>query len=175
MNPPNGPVVTIDDVSKYFESTMTMAVDQVSFAASAGEVVSICGENGAGKSTLMNLLSGVLTPDSGTITVKDVVIDSTANTLRAGVGMVHQHFELVPTFTVAQNVMLGSEPTHRGFVDDRVANVATLELADEFNLPIDPAAVVATLPVGMRQRVEILKALRTRAAPSSSSTSRRPC
>jgi simple sugar transport system ATP-binding protein len=132
-----------------------------SLSVGAGEIHALVGENGAGKSTLMRILSGMFTPDAGTVEVfgRDVTGWSTAQAIAAGVGMVHQHFMLVPTLTVAENVALGTEPT-RGMVMDREkARRDVEELSRRTGLSVDANRLVSRLSVGEAQRVEILKAL----------------
>src|SRR5206468_2815940 len=126
-----------------------------------GEIHALVGENGAGKSTLMRILSGMFKPDAGRVEVngKDVTGWSTADAIAAGVGMVHQHFMLVPTLTVAENVMLGSELTRGPVLDRAAAEEAVRKLSVETGLAVPPAARVADLTVGQAQRVEILKTL----------------
>jgi simple sugar transport system ATP-binding protein len=126
-----------------------------------GEIHALVGENGAGKSTLMRVLAGMYAPNSGTMEVegRDVTGWSTADAIAAGVGMVHQHFMLVPTLTVAENVMLGSELTRGPVLDRAAAEEAVRKLSVETGLAVPPAAKVADLTVGQAQRVEILKTL----------------
>jgi general nucleoside transport system ATP-binding protein len=122
----------------------------------------LLGENGAGKSTLMNILYGLYHPDEGEILVNDkpVKFESPSDAIRMGIGMVHQHFMLIPVFTVAENVMLGSELTSPfGFLDRRRARREVERLGKQFGLPLDPDAAVESLSVGAQQRVEIVKAL----------------
>jgi simple sugar transport system ATP-binding protein len=138
------------------------ANDHISLKVEPGQIHSLLGENGAGKSTLMNVLFGLLHPDEGEILIDgDVVrISDSGDAVRRGIGMVHQHFMLVPVFTVAENVVLGFEPT-KSFdrVDYKRATEEIRELSRQFKLEVDPDAVVENLPVGLQQRVEILKAL----------------
>lgn len=152
-------------ITKYFPSSHVLANDGVDFAVEQGHVHALVGENGAGKTTLMNILFGLIPPDRGTIRVNgsETHITHPDEAIRLGIGMVHQHFKLVPSFTVAQNILLGIEPVRLGFLNQRDENVAVKKLADEFGLPVDPAAVVGELPVGLQQRVEILKALQRNA------------
>ncbi len=127
-----------------------------------GEIHALLGENGAGKSTLMNVLYGLLQPDEGEILVdgRPVRIKGPADAIAAGIGMVHQHFMLVPVFTVAENVVLGAERVGAGGVLDRKgAREEVIEVSNRYGLAVDPDAVVEDLPVGVQQRVEIIKAL----------------
>lgn len=155
------PRLEVRGLRKYFASSGVLAVADVSLEVHPGEVVAIIGENGTGKSTLMNLLFGVHSPDAGEILIDGNVVEirDQQDAIAQGLGMVHQHFELVPSFTVAQNVLLGREPRRRGLYDDEEANRIVARLADEVGLVIDPAVRVGDLPVGAQQRVEILKAL----------------
>ncbi len=133
----------------------------VELAVERGTVHAIVGENGAGKSTLMKILSGVLRPDEGTMEVHGEPYSprDPAEASARGVGMVYQHFMLVEPFTVAENVVLGAEPSARGLLDVSRSEAEVRALADRYGLPIDPAARVRDLSVGERQRVEILKVL----------------
>jgi simple sugar transport system ATP-binding protein len=138
-----------------------LANDDVDFDLYAGEVHTLLGENGAGKSTLMKVLYGLYPPDAGTIRIngEPATIESPNDAIANGIGMIHQHFMLVPTLTVAENVALGL-PSSRGFITDLdVVSKRIMELADQYGLEIDPSAVVWQLSVGERQRVEIIKAL----------------
>ncbi|MDT7706552.1 MAG: ral nucleoside transport system ATP-binding protein [Pseudonocardiales bacterium] len=138
------------------------ANDAVDLVAEPGEIHALLGENGAGKSTLMNVLYGLYQPDEGEILVDDVPVTFTGpgDAMAAGIGMVHQHFMLIPVFTVAENVMLGHEETKRGgFLDRRRAKKDVTEISRRYNLEVPPDALVADLPVGVQQRVEIIKAL----------------
>jgi len=139
-----------------------VANDAIDLAVGNGEIHAILGENGAGKSTLMNIVYGLLAPDEGTISVdgKVVSIDSPLDALAAGIGMVHQHFMLIPVFTVAENIVLGHEKTKGpGLLDLEAARKEILRVSAEFNFDIDPDALVEDLPVGLQQRVEIIRAL----------------
>jgi simple sugar transport system ATP-binding protein len=138
------------------------ANDQVNLSVRAAEIHAIVGENGAGKSTLMRILYGLYQPDAGTITVKGrpVTIDGPRAALAHGIGMVHQHFTLIPVFTVAENVILGTEPTTAiGRLRLREAEAEIAELCRRHGFALDPAARVETLSVGEQQRVEIIKVL----------------
>ncbi len=140
---------------------LVVANDRVDFDVEWGEVHALIGENGAGKSTLMKILYGLQLPDEGSIEVngKAVEIPNARTAINLGVGMVHQHFMLVETLSVAENLVLGSEP-HRGpLLDYRVARRRTRELIEEFGFDIDPDTLIGDLPVGLQQQVEILKAL----------------
>ena len=139
-----------------------VANDDVNLRLATGEVVALIGENGAGKSTLMSILYGMYRPDGGTIRLdgRDVVFSSPADAIAAGIGMVHQHFMLVPNFTVAENVVLGVEPTGRlGSLDIDAARRMVREISERYSLELDPDAVIEELPVGVQQRVEIVKVL----------------
>jgi simple sugar transport system ATP-binding protein len=126
-----------------------------------GEVHALLGENGAGKSTLMNILYGLYRPDAGEIRLngKRVAFASARDAIRAGIGMVHQHFMLIPVMTVAENIVLGVEPTSGVLLDERGAERRVRELSEQFGLAVDPTALVSEITVGQEQRVEILKAL----------------
>jgi ABC-type uncharacterized transport system ATPase subunit len=138
------------------------ANDSIDLAVADGEIHAILGENGAGKSTLMNIVYGLLSPDEGSISVdgKIVSIDSPLDALAAGIGMVHQHFMLIPVFTVAENIVLGHEKTKGpGLLDLADARKEILRVSSEYNFDIDPDALIEDLPVGLQQRVEIIRAL----------------
>jgi len=139
-----------------------VANDAIDLVVEPGEVHGLLGENGAGKSTLMNILYGLSAFDEGEILIdgSPVTFADPGDAIAAGIGMVHQHFMLVPVFTVAENIMLGNEPVDRfRRFDRRAANREVEALAGRFGLPVDPDAKVEDLPVGLQQRVEILKAL----------------
>jgi general nucleoside transport system ATP-binding protein len=140
-----------------------VANDGIDLVVRPGEIKGLLGENGAGKSTLMNVLYGLMQPDEGEILVDDrpLRIRSPKDAINAGIGMVHQHFMLVPVFTVAENVTLGVERTRLGFglLDRRRARKDVLELSERYGLAVNPDAYVGDLPVGVQQRVEIIKAL----------------
>ncbi len=148
------------DIVKVYPNGM-VANNHVDFSVRKGEIHALVGENGAGKSTLMKILYGLEQPTSGEILLKGeaVSISSPHKAIALGIGMVHQNFMLVPSFTIAQNVVLGSEPTRGRFVDERSAVAITEKLAADYGLEVDPLAPVEATPVGMRQRVEILKTL----------------
>jgi len=139
-----------------------VANDNVNLSLNTGEVLSLIGENGAGKSTLMSVLYGMYKPDEGEIVIDGEirVFTSPADAIAAGIGMVHQHFMLVPVFTVAENVVLGVEPTGKfGKLNIDEARRMVREISDKYNLDLDPDAVIEDLPVGVQQRVEIVKVL----------------
>ncbi|MGB4324662.1 MAG: ABC transporter ATP-binding protein [Candidatus Nanopelagicales bacterium] len=139
-----------------------LANDDVSLTARSGKVLALIGENGAGKSTLMNILSGLYRPDAGEIFIdgKQQHFADPGDAIKAGIGMVHQHFMLVPVFTVAENVVLGVEPTFAGNILNRKkANKEVEEISKKYGLAVDPKALTEDLPVGLQQRVEIIKVL----------------
>lgn len=139
-----------------------IANDSISLKVEAGEIHALLGENGAGKSTLMNVVYGLLEPDSGEILMdgKSLKITGPADALAVGIGMVHQHFMLVNVFTVAENIMLGNEHVKGfGFLDLDAAREEIRRVSSEYGLEVDPDAVIEELPVGIQQRVEILRAL----------------
>ena len=138
------------------------ANDHIDLTVQAGEIHCLLGENGAGKSTLMNVLYGLYQADEGFILLDDVVqqFAGPGDAMAAGIGMVHQHFMLIPVFTVAENVMLGHEQTtFGGRLDLTAARAKVREISDRFGFDVDPDAIVEDLPVGVQQRVEIIKAL----------------
>src|SRR2546426_5785015 len=138
------------------------ANDQVDFQLAAGEIHALLGENGAGKTTLMHILYGLSRPDQGDIVVRGapVHLTSPGDAMACGIGMVHQHFMLVPALTVTENIILGQEPSRRGpFLDVPEAAQHIRQLAAQYHLDVDPQALIQDLSVGLRQRVEILKAL----------------
>ncbi|MDQ1130852.1 ABC transporter ATP-binding protein [Microbacterium sp. SORGH_AS_0888] len=151
----------LEGLRKYFASSGVLAVADVSLTVGAGEVVALVGENGTGKTTLMNLLFGAFPADAGRIFIEgeEVQIRGSQDAISHGIGMVQQHFALVPSFTVAQNVMLGREKSRARMVDDRAGEQAVRELGDRLGFPLEPSDIVAALPIGLQQRVEILKAL----------------
>ena len=148
-------------ISKQFPGVL--ANDHVSIEVDRGGVLALLGENGAGKTTLMNILSGLYKPDAGEILIDDQVIafNDPAQAIAAGIGMVHQHFMLVPDFDVTDAVTLGSEVVKGPFavLDRGTARARIVELSERYGLEVDPDAIIEDLPVGVRQRVEILKAL----------------
>jgi len=144
-----------------------VANDHIDLTVEEGQIHALLGENGAGKTTLMNVLYGLLQPDEGEILLdgKPQRFATPGDAIRAGIGMVHQHFMLVPVFTVAENVTLGMEETRAlGLLDRRRMRRDVRELSEQYGLQVDPDALVEDLPVGVQQRVEILKALRRQAS-----------
>ena len=153
-------VLEMRDIRKEFPGVV--ANDGVSFDVRRGEVHALLGENGAGKSTLMNILYGLYRPDGGEIRLKGkpVSFSSAREAIEAGIGMVHQHFMLIPVMTVAENIVLGTEPVKGGvFLDERAADQRVTEMAKTFRFAVDPDALVEDISVGQQQRVEIMKAL----------------
>ena len=139
-----------------------VANNQISLTVEPGEIHALLGENGAGKSTLMNVLYGLYQADEGEILLdgKPQKFRGPGDAMAAGIGMVHQHFMLIPVFTVAENVALGHEPTNfGGKLDMAAARKRVIEISDRFGFNVDPDALVEDLPVGVQQRVEIIKAL----------------
>ena len=146
-------------ITKQFPGVL--ANDNVNFDLRKGEIHALLGENGAGKSTLMNLIYGLHRADKGEILVngKTAVIHSPKDSIALGIGMVHQHFMLIPVFTVAENVMLGDETILRGALDRATVAAKVSEISSQYGLDVDPNALVGPLPVGLQQRVEIVKTL----------------
>jgi simple sugar transport system ATP-binding protein len=154
------PVLELRGITKEFPGIV--ANDDVDFELAPGEVHALLGENGAGKSTLMNIVYGLYKPDAGEILVegKPTTFTSAKDAIEQGIGMVHQHFMLIPVMTVAENIVLGTEPVRDGILlDERGAEERVRELSRQFGLAVDPTALVADITVGQQQRVEILKAL----------------
>ena len=152
-------VIEMREITKVFGEFV--ANDKINLQLRKGEIHALLGENGAGKSTLMNMLAGLLEPTSGEIFVngKSEKLDSPSRAAALGIGMVHQHFMLVEAFTVAENIILGSEITNKGVLDLKKANADILELSERYGLAVDPTAKVEDISVGAQQRVEILKTL----------------
>jgi ABC-type uncharacterized transport system ATPase subunit len=147
------------EISKSFGNLI--ANDQINLKVGKGEIHAILGENGAGKSTLMNIVYGLLQPDSGEILVDDQIVKifEPSDAIKHGIGMVHQHFMLIPVFTVAENIALGREKSKFGIMSLTEIKAKIKKLSDEFKFDIDPDAIIEDLPVGVQQRVEIVKAL----------------
>ena len=161
MNKADGPkVLEAKGITKRFPGVI--ANDSIDLDLHEGEILALLGENGAGKSTLMNVLYGLYHPDEGEIWIKgeEVRLEGPRDAIDRGIGMVHQHFQLVPVMTVAENVVLGSEIV-RGLdrLDKSAARAKVRELSEQYGLMVDPEAVIEDLSVGMQQRVEIIKAL----------------
>ncbi|HGS2309911.1 TPA: ABC transporter ATP-binding protein [Streptococcus pneumoniae] len=152
-------VIEMRDITKVFGGFV--ANDKINLHLRKGEIHALLGENGAGKSTLMNMLAGLLEPTSGEIAVNGQVVnlDSPSKAASLGIGMVHQHFMLVEAFTVAENIILGSELTKNGVLDIAGASKEIKALSERYGLSVDPSAKVADISVGAQQRVEILKTL----------------
>ncbi|HUQ23649.1 MAG TPA: ABC transporter ATP-binding protein [Gaiellaceae bacterium] len=154
------PVLELRGITKRFPGIV--ANDAVDFDLRKGEVHALLGENGAGKSTLMNVVYGLYRPDEGQILVngKPAELGSPKAAIENGIGMVHQHFMLIPVMSVAENIVLATEPTHNGiFLDYAAAEKRVREISARFGLAVDPRAIVQDITVGQQQRVEILKAL----------------
>ena len=143
------------------EFPRVLANDDISIYLKEGEILGLLGENGAGKSTLMNVLYGLYSPSSGQVLLKGnkVSFQSPKEAIRMGLGMVHQHFMLVEDLTVTENIILGIEPGRAGVIDYRAAREGVVELSEKYHLAINPDTKIASLSVGLQQRVEILKAL----------------
>src|SRR5438105_6498716 len=155
-----GPVLELRGITKRFPGVV--ANDRVDFDLRRGEVHALLGENGAGKTTLMNVLYGLYQPDEGEIFVKGqrIRVHSPNDAIAAGIGMVHQHFMLVPVLTVTENVMLGVESLKNGiFLDRKTASNRIRQISEQYGLRVDPQAYIKDLPVGLQQRVEIIKLL----------------
>lgn len=152
-------VIEMIDITKEFGNFK--ANDGINLSIRKGEVHALLGENGAGKSTLMNILSGLLEPTSGEIKINGETVKITSPNVanQLGIGMVHQHFMLVGKFTVTENIMLGKEISHSGYINIKKAQKKVQELSDHYKLSVNPNALVRDISVGMEQRVEILKTL----------------
>ena len=152
-------ILRMDGISKKYGAIQ--ANKSIDLTLEKGEILAVIGENGAGKTTLMKVLYGLEHPDSGRITIKgrEVHLKNAAQAIASGIGMVQQHFMLFDPFTVAENVVFGNEPKKRLFFDVKAANRLIAELSKKYELPLDPKAKIQGMPVGLRQRVEILKVL----------------
>ena len=154
------PVLELRNITKQFPGVL--ANDHINLSLEKGEIHALLGENGAGKSTLMNILYGLYAPDEGDIFVDGdpLEVESPSDAIARGIGMVHQHFMLIPVFTVTENVMLGEEATKNGgFLDRKHTADRIREISDQYNLEVDPDMYVRDIPVGVQQRVEIIKLL----------------
>ena len=154
------PLVDMRNIVKIY-SNGVVANNGVNFQIVPGEIHAIVGENGAGKTTLMKILYGLEKPTSGEIFIKGEKVEfkSPLDAMHSGVGMVHQNFMQVPSFTVAENIVLGHEPTENLFLDKKKSVKVTEELSKRYGLYVEPNAITETINVGMRQRIEILKIL----------------
>lgn len=153
-------VLELRGITKRFPGVL--ANDKIDISLREGKILALLGENGAGKTTLMNILYGLYKPDEGTILVRgqEVEIHDPNDAIVRGIGMVHQHFMLVPVMTVTENVMLGVEPIKNGiFLDQEKVAARIREISDQYGLEVDPHAYIQDLPVGIQQRVEIIKVL----------------
>lgn len=160
-------ILEVRNITKRFPGVL--ANDKVNFSLRKGEIHALLGENGAGKTTLMNIIYGLYSPDEGEFLVngKPIEIKGPHDAINYGIGMVHQHFMLVPVFTVTENIMLGAETDHRGapnstplaYLDRKEVAKRVAALSQQYGLEVDPNAIVEDLPVGVQQRVEIMKAL----------------
>ncbi|MEO1287870.1 MAG: ABC transporter ATP-binding protein [Chloroflexota bacterium] len=153
------PVLEVRGITKRFPGVL--ANDHIDLKLHRGRVLGLLGENGAGKSTLMNMIYGLYQPDEGEILINGlpVEIDGPNDAIAKGIGMVHQHFQLVDVLTVTENVMLGNESVNGAFLDRASARKEIMRISNEYGLDVNPDAIVADLPVGIQQRVEIIKAL----------------
>jgi simple sugar transport system ATP-binding protein len=154
------PILELRGITKRFPGVL--ANDHIDLTLNEGEIHALLGENGAGKTTLMNILYGLYKPDEGEVYVRGVPleVDEPGDAIAAGIGMVHQHFMLIPVFTVTENVMLGEEEVRYGDLLDRKRGAAEVSrLSERYGLAVDPEAYVRDLPVGVQQRVEIIKLL----------------
>src|SRR5215210_542641 len=155
----DAPLLELRGITKRFPGVV--ANDEIDFELAKAEVHGLLGENGAGKSTLMNILYGLYHPDEGQIRLdgKRILIGSPRDAIDRGIGMVHQHFMLIPVMTVAENIVLATEPAKGPFLDLASAERRVRELSQQYGLTVRPEAKVASISVGMQQRAEILKAL----------------
>ncbi|MEA4812549.1 MAG: ABC transporter ATP-binding protein [Anaerolineaceae bacterium] len=154
------PIIELKQIIKIYPNGV-VANDGINFSVNKGEIHALVGENGAGKSTLMKIIYGAEQPSAGQIFVngKEVHYKNPKDAIQDGIGMVYQNFMLVPSFTVAENIVLGEEPITKGLIDKEKAREITKDLSQRYGLRVDPDAIVDSINVGMRQRVEILKTL----------------
>ena len=154
------PILLMENITKVYSNGF-VANQDVFFSLKKGEIHALAGENGAGKRTLMKILFGEEVPDYGRILLnnEEVKIDNPMTAIRYGIGMVHQHFMLAPSLTVAENMIMGMEPKRLGLIDSEKAVKMCREVAEKYNFSVNPVAKVGSLPVGVKQKVEILKAL----------------
>ena len=156
-----GPPVVLEarGLTKRFPGVL--ANDHIDLQLRKGEVLGLLGENGAGKSTLMNLIYGLYAPDSGEVLVngQPVRVQDAKDAIRMGIGMVHQHFQLIPVLSVTEHIMLGDEVVRGPFLNKRVARQRIEAISKEYRLDVPPDALIEDLSVGIQQRVEIVKAL----------------
>lgn len=160
MDASNNLILEMNGIVKTFPGVI--ANDHIDFSVREGEIMSLLGENGAGKTTLMNILYALYEADEGTIKIggREVKLKNPHDSMANGIGMVHQHFMLIPNFTVSENIILGNEPTVFGIkTDNSKMKSRVKEISEQYNLKIDPDALIENLPVGIQQRVEILKIL----------------
>src|SRR3712207_5216039 len=157
--PGEAPALELRGITKRFGSIV--ANEAIDFELRGGEIHALLGENGAGKSTLMNVLYGLHQPDEGEVLLRGepVRIDSPRRAIELGIGMVHQHFMLIPVMTVAENIVLAAEPKKGALLDRAAARERVREISERYGLAVDPDAVVEDITVGAQQRVEILRAL----------------
>lgn len=153
-------ILELRDIAKVYDNGV-VANKKISVGFREGEIHAIVGENGAGKSTLMKIIFGLIKPSSGQMLYKgeEVSFQSPLDSIEIGIGMVHQHFMLVPSFTVLQNIVLGDEPSRFGFINNRKSKIKAKELAKQYNFQLSMDEKVGNLSVGMKQKVEILKLL----------------
>jgi ABC-type uncharacterized transport system ATPase subunit len=154
------PILELNAITKRFPGVL--ANDHINLHLNKGEILALLGENGAGKTTLMNILYGLYSPDEGTIKIngEKIRITNPRDAINAGIGMIHQHFMLIPVFNVTENVMLGNEYIRlAGFLDKQKASARIQAISNQFKLDIDPNVLIEDLPVGLQQRVEIIKLL----------------
>jgi ABC-type uncharacterized transport system ATPase subunit len=154
------PVLELRGITKAFPGVL--ANDDINLSVEKGKILALLGENGAGKTTLMNILYGLYKPDKGQILIngEEVAIHGPSDAIARGIGMVHQHFMLIPVMTATENVMLGVEPVRNGiFLDKATVAKRIQEISQQYDLDVDPQGYIGDMPVGAQQRVEIIKVL----------------